>query len=313
MHDCSNVALVSHGAIWQPGGLTSARLKAGTLLFDRLLFVNMPEGSLPDYVTSFPFESDRTELVSEKSKKKLSNCWASTTGRAPTFSIYGDFSGTRDLSKWPWHSAPDLLKNSTKAIVERLYHATAADDSTATQAGYEAYKYGGYIMSEILYWRQFFSGAAFLGDGTTEEILRSVCAKDQSHDAKWSDVEVPGFDRLSWDDVAELRQSDYLKGFRNKFFELSREGRSAQLMDEYRGALERLADYCRPHIGRNAVLGILGNVPGLLINPISVGTSVFAVVKDLELRSQFGWVFFVRDLQRASGPDASRPTQSASS
>lgn len=299
MSDGSKVALVSHSAIWQPDALTPARLKAGTLLFDKLLFVNMQEVSLPDYVTSYPSSDGRNESVNEKNKRRLSNCWESTLGQAPFFSIYGDFDHTfpdQDMSKWPWEAAPESLKNATRAVVERLYQTTLGED--AGPAGYEAYKYGGYIMSDILYWRQFFPGAAFLGDTGCEDILRHVATEDQSHGPIWADVEIPGFDALSWDDVAELRQSDYLKAFRTKFFQLSSAGRSSRLIDEYCDALERLADHCRPKVTRNVLLGVLGNIPlPIPINPVSIGSSVQTVVKDLRVKSEFGWAFFVREVQ----------------
>ncbi|WP_133255962.1 hypothetical protein [Rhodopseudomonas palustris] len=299
MSDESRVALVSHNAIWQPDALTPARLKAGTLLFDKLLFVNTNEESLPDYVTSFPSADGRNEAVNEGNKRRLSNCWESTVGQAPFFSIYGDFDHTfpdQDRSKWPWDSAPDSLKNATRAVVERLYQTSLAEDSGP--AGYEAYKYGGYIMSDILYWRQFFPRASFLGDTASEDILRHIAVGDQLQGPIWTDVEIPGFNGLSWDDVAELRQSDYLKAFRTKFFQLSNAGRSSRIMDEYRDALERLADYCRPKVGRNVLLGVLGNIPlPIPINPISIGSSVQTVAKDLRMKSEFGWAFFVRDVQ----------------
>ena len=247
MFKADSLALVSHGAVWGRDELTSARLKVATLLFDRLLFVGSGMDKAADFILS---EDASKETISTSARHSLRECWRDTEGLAPHFSIYGPGPG---MTKWPWAIAPDQLKEATRAVLEKLYAHGATEEN-----GYEAYKYGGYLMSEIIYWSEYFRNASFIGDTATEDVLKlirfsSIDKKDEG--PKWSETTLPDIDSISWNDIAGLRKSPFLTAFRQKYAELSVSGEAERVFELYFEALERLADAAKPRLATTIVSG----------------------------------------------------------
>jgi hypothetical protein len=291
MFSTKSVALVSMNAIWQPDQMNSSRLKAATLLFDQLIFVGKGMHKVADHILS---EGTDKEVVTEKTRNSLKGCWTDNEGRAPEFSIYGAGPG---LSKWPWDSGPERLKNATRLVLEKLYGPGVSEENN-----YEAYKYGGYLTSDILYWREHFADASFIGDEASEDILRLTSfaiADVDNRQAKWSETSFPHIDGVSWNDIADLRQSAFLNTFRKKYAELSLADEAEKVFEHYNEALEQLSDTIRPNIKADVVTGVLGNLPFLPINPVAVGATVHSIYKSHKMKQNFGWVFFLRDLRRA--------------
>jgi hypothetical protein len=117
----------------------------------------------------------------------------------------------------------------------------------------------------------------------------------------------PSLFDLSWNDIASLRRSPYLKAFRDKYVELSETAKVHELLDRYQRALESLADEVRPAPVRSVVIGVLSNLPmPIVVNPISVASSIHTVYTDRRRASTYGWAFFVREARALSEVKASR-------
>lgn len=281
-----NSAFISHGAIWQTDELEVERLKAVTLLYDKMVFAG------PDGLGQARLEHAMgEENTGAATRTEILSLACGSNDVAPTFSIYGLGEGT---SEWPWDSAPLVLRDATREVLSDAYGWNVASEDAGES--YEGHKHGGYTMSDVLYWNSYFSDAAFVGDIYAEKILKRISA-DEPKDAlksKWSEATTDVFTALSWDDIFELRRSPYLNAFRAKFAEVSATGSADQIISHYHAALEELAGLFEPNVKKEAAIGVLGNIPGLPINPIAVGASVAAVRKAKTTRDKYGWVFFLR-------------------
>ncbi len=297
MFGSKSLALVSNGAIWQPDGMTSSRLKFATLLFDRLIFV----GKYSDIIAEYIFSEDINKAeITAPVRTAIKECWTDTEGIAPNFSMYVGGTG---LSRWPWHSAPEQLKETTRAVLEEVY----ASDASA-EARYEVYKLGGYLMSDIIYWSEHFGNTSFIGDDLTEEVLRrtNFSLINESNDPiKWYETNVPNCSNVSWKDILDLRKSEFLKAFRQKHTELSMSGEIERVFDLYYETLERLADVVKPSLAKEMAKGVLGNIPFLPVNPVAIAASAGDIYKVHKLKKDFGWVFFLRALREAQNVDLS--------
>lgn len=285
MKPLQSAAFISNGAIWNTERIAPARLKTAALLFDELIFVGSQSQA-----TRILEEAFGNAVMSDKSRSNLLAMAKSNDGLALSFDIVG-FSS--DASEWPWDTAPKVLLEATKSVLSPIYRA----DVSSEDDDYEAHKLGGYLMSDIMYWDRYFSNAAFIGERFSEEILRSVASSKDvcSLSEQWSEMDTSFISGIHWDDVSELRSSPFLVNFRMKFASLTAKHRMSELMREYYAALEELAKVYQPSVGREATIGILGNIPGLPLNPIAVGASLASVKQAAEVRKRFGWVFFMRE------------------
>ncbi|RYD81417.1 MAG: hypothetical protein EOP84_11030 [Verrucomicrobiaceae bacterium] len=156
-------------------------------------------------------------------------------------------------------------------------------------------------MSEILYWTRNFPTHCFVGDPRGEQILKSVAFQPvtTSEKPQWWDVSMPDFEHLTWDDVIELRSSPYLQAFREVYAELSMSGRSSDLRQRYHDALGALADEVKPDVRGVTITQILANIPGMFLNPVAIASGADSIGKEMHREAQYGWVFFVRAVDKA--------------
>lgn len=282
-----NTALISNGAVWSEGDLDSIRLKAACLLYDKLVFVgskNLGRGRL-----EYAMES---ENASARAIDDLVSLVDGSDDLAPKFSIYG-FGD--DLSEWPWDSAPKVLIDATSEVLSEAY---GCDISTEGTNAYDGYKHGGYLMSDILFWERYFPQASYVGDKWSELVLKRVSTKSDNLDRdihKWAEPTTDIFSSIKWDDVVDLRKSPYLSLFRGKFAELARSNATDDIMSAYYRALEELSRIYEPNVTADVVIAVLGNIPGLPVNPVSVGSGIAAIRKSWKNRKRFGWALFIRN------------------
>jgi hypothetical protein len=124
------------------------------------------------------------------------------------------------------------------------------------------------------------------------------------------EMAVPSLCGVSWKDVVRFRSSDALRALRQKL---------ADSVDESEGDVERakillqqseqetldaMLEVSRPRVKRVAFEAILGNVPGLAVNPFSLYFGARDTVKHYKRQRDSGWFYLLRDIRTTAGPIA---------
>jgi hypothetical protein len=125
-----------------------------------------------------------------------------------------------------------------------------------------------------------------------ERILEKVCS-----------INYFDFGKLSWHQILELKQSHFLKDFRVKFFGWLDDFNQTQDLAVFEKNIDQYIksstfDFLKanqPAVGTDIATGILGNIPTPFPNPVSIYASAMTVRKDIKLRKEFGWLFFIQE------------------
>lgn len=166
------------------------------------------------------------------------------------------------------------------------------------------------LERQMAAWLPVSNEIALLGDELQErtlKILSILARRDSSHET-FCDVvsdRVPDFSALSWTQIVELRNHGNFRAFRSKILELDEmilEGQTqpaGKLLEHlFQQALVDLAKLTRPNVPWAMAKGLIGNLPlGLIpLNPSSVYYSLKDVAKERKIRDEFGWAYFLIDL-----------------
>ncbi len=271
--------------MFQPDGLDAAQLKMATLLFDKLVFVDMGSHNRSDWIARLAdiwlSAEVSAETVDLSTRRKILELWT-----------------TNDATK-PYNltEAPEVLKDEKRmealaTVVNGVVDESEADDPDPDN--WDSFKYRRFLMYDIAYWSRHYSKACFLGDPRSEEALKRLSDESAApSEYKWWETRNADVGGLPWKDIVDLRRSPYLRRFREKYAELSMSGEADRLADHYLLALEKLADEVRPSTGGEIAVQVLGNIP-LPVNPFAIAASISAVGRAMRLSSEFGWVYFVR-------------------
>lgn len=110
--------------------------------------------------------------------------------------------------------------------------------------------------------------------------------------------EIPSLENLPWNDILELRKSRHRSAFLEYFRRLPVEN-SAQLLESTRDSLWRLATEVasQTNLRETALKGVGSNIPGLLINPISLGLASKDIADVFIRERRFGWLFFIAEVK----------------
>src|SRR5262249_4326742 len=109
----------------------------------------------------------------------------------------------------------------------------------------------------------------------------------------------------SWERVLELRNHQFLESFRSKLVELQNRCRESDrtaaaeiVQDMELNDLRTLARMVRPSVKTTLIKFIVSNVPlPLPVNPVSVGMGIKDLATERVRAAQFGWLYFLLDLQ----------------
>ena len=128
-----------------------------------------------------------------------------------------------------------------------------------------------------------------------ERILKSI-----------TNVNYFDFANLTWAQLLELRQSQFLEDFRKKIsewigeFDLASNPLSfEQKIDKY--IKESNFDFLqqnRPLTRLNILSAIIENVPTVVPNPLAVYNTLSRTMADFETEKEFGWLFFIQEAYR---------------
>lgn len=101
------------------------------------------------------------------------------------------------------------------------------------------------------------------------------------------------FGAMSWKEILDLRKSGFHSDFTARLDEI---GKSLD-PDVTRSLWQDLwnaAGDTMPQIRRTSVTGVLANLPvGLPVNPMSIFASAKAVAESKELKTKYGWLYFI--------------------
>ena len=133
------------------------------------------------------------------------------------------------------------------------------------------------------------------GNATTpERVLQKVCLLNYFD-----------FGQLTWAQILELKRSKFISDFRAKFHEWLSEFQASQSVEEFEKKVDRYIresnfDFLKknkPRVTSGVAKGVLGNVPMpfWLPNPIAIYTSAKQVEKELKLKKDYGWLFFIQE------------------
>lgn len=101
------------------------------------------------------------------------------------------------------------------------------------------------------------------------------------------------FGSLSWRDVLRLRKSRFREEFRHRLADIA-SSEDPNVMSELWHDLWRFASETKPSHARTTVTGIVGNLPvPFPVNPISIISSFAQMGRDSDMRSNYGWLFFL--------------------
>ena len=122
----------------------------------------------------------------------------------------------------------------------------------------------------------------------------------ECHNLFNSDILVPDFDALSWDEIIDLRSDKYIHAFRKVVFDLARSNPDVNeaLVNKVQSDLWKLVSESKPNVLKTFLTGFLGNLPSpTILNPIGVGSLIKDTYKENKLNNNYGHVFFIQGIR----------------
>ena len=134
------------------------------------------------------------------------------------------------------------------------------------------------------------------------DAMKTGCTTGNELDLFTTDLILPDFESLSWEQILELRQDKYIKSFRKKVF--SSLGTDLHIDVALNKSLENdlwhLAEQCKPNIGKRIIEIILSNIPlPSPANPFSCYYGGKALVQDNKNKDK-SWVFVIQNMRKLS-------------
>ena len=137
------------------------------------------------------------------------------------------------------------------------------------------------------------------------EVSRARLESPQDVIKEVEKINLIDFAQFTWDEILELRSSEFAKDFRIKFSELvSRFGRNIdtktlnyELNKFIIDSKFRFISDNKPDLKRTVFRTLLGKVPiPKFLNPIAVYDSVDRIDKERYLGEEYGWIYFIEDV-----------------
>jgi hypothetical protein len=118
-----------------------------------------------------------------------------------------------------------------------------------------------------------------------------------------SDLIIPQFEDLTWDQILELRSDKHIREFRRKVFACSDGSQPIDMVlsNELEKDLWSLANDCKPNLGATVIEGFLSNLPlPTPINPFGWYYAAKSIARDYRRGKEKGWVYFVQSMKKLS-------------
>jgi hypothetical protein len=179
---------------------------------------------------------------------------------------------------------------------------------------HEVTMFGAGLIETVGLWLTLNSSfpCTFIGDESEHAVLNETLRIGTPGPLRGSSektfaMSLPDLTAVSWETILGLRSSPLLDAFRRKLGELQDmlpNGNENEIRDLLREVelqdLRALAISAKPRPGLASLKGIIGNVPlPLPINPASLGFSIVDTVVEHRRKKQFGWLYFLFELQDA--------------
>ncbi|WP_163836994.1 hypothetical protein [Spartinivicinus ruber] len=109
-----------------------------------------------------------------------------------------------------------------------------------------------------------------------------------------TEILIPNFSELTWDQILELREDRNIKNFRDKFFSLDRIDTSIDntLRDELNKSLWDIAKSCKSSIFKVTLMSVLSNIPlPIPFNPFGIYSAGRDISKQVKINNS--WCYFI--------------------
>ncbi len=150
-------------------------------------------------------------------------------------------------------------------------------------------------------------GPPSIVDPLSAWLGRRVYGAELEPDRKFSEFRsilvpnVPDFTRLSWEDILDLRLSQNRRRCLVFIQQAARETESA-LREKVQSALWGLATeaVAESSIPKAIIKGIVGELPGLPVNPVSIWMSLKNIYKAVRTEHRYGWLFYIAEIRQTA-------------
>jgi hypothetical protein len=273
------------------------RAKLVTLWFDETI-LQVPRADMVESVIGHLRDKNK---FSGETADALLQSWQPIKLHVPNWTyIHGDV----------WSKSDAELAKKTIAAVEKHLEIDAADKGTYGEFR-EVALGASHYLDLIDLWTRLNTAApcALTPDGLGEAVLGAVLEGQKEDDSYQSfskivDLPIPDLSLLTWDKVIELRRDRYFENFRKKVSELhagiaaADRAQVADLISEMRvQEMERIVRARRPAVGKAIVKGLLDNIPGLPVNPFSIGSAAKTIYDQIKGGRESGWLYFLFRLE----------------
>jgi len=138
--------------------------------------------------------------------------------------------------------------------------------------------------------------------------LKETMVSDRTVISQIEEINHFDFAELSWQEILELRESDFADDFRKIVSEWVAEFSSSSSLIECQARLDRFIDDAKfdfiernkPNLKKTVMGGILGNAPSpIVINPLGIASSIKRVHFESKLKKDFGWLLFINKARKS--------------
>ena len=279
-------------------GLFSSRGKLATLWFEQLVLQVPSEELLTKCISSLRDQGG----FSNETADMLFQIWKPVHEFIPSWTFLSPDSWT--------NSDPTVSGALIEAIQQDVRKHYPESAGTYAEAREVALGGAGYLdVIEIWTKLNLSTPCTFVANASGEAILRAVIPTPPDNEefqtfSRIATIPIPDFSKLSWDQVLELRNDRYFQNFRSALAALREriavadDQQVAEIVTELRSKeMERIVRDSEPAVGTAVIKGILGNLPGLPVNPVSMWSSASEIWDNLQRGRMSGWLYFLLKME----------------
>lgn len=134
-----------------------------------------------------------------------------------------------------------------------------------------------------------------------EKIFGNTTYAEYSNFKEIITATIPDISEYTWDEIIDIRNHKYWEQFRNKISELSENIEDKKIGQDIleeivRKDLIEMVQHFRPKVNKNIVKGVISNIPlPIPINPVSVVSTGYDIMKEIDFEKKYGWIYFYLD------------------
>ncbi len=135
------------------------------------------------------------------------------------------------------------------------------------------------------------------------EVLRTSLETMDVNTLFSTELIIPNFEEMTWDEILELREDKYIKQFRNKVYSY---GTNTANLDEVLNkdldsALWDIANQCKPNLGKSIFEAVVSNLPSpTIVNPFGLYYSARDISNTHKSNEENSWVYFIQNIKSRS-------------